>query len=53
MVRKLANKPANLLIDRLEAEDAEIDQYLTNNATKTDYIKMVIETEIIERESTK
>jgi LacI family transcriptional regulator len=51
--QKIGEQAANLLIDRLEAEDAEIDQYLTNNATKSDYIKMVIETEIIERESTK
>lgn len=51
--QKIGEQAANLLIDRLEAEDAEIDQYLTNNVTKTDYIKMVIETEIIERESTK
>jgi LacI family transcriptional regulator len=51
--QKIGEQAANLLIDRLEAEDAEIDQYLTNNTTKSDYIKMVIETEIIERESTK
>lgn len=51
--QKIGEQAANLLIDRLEADDAEIDQYLTNNAIKTDYIKMVIETEIIERESTK
>lgn len=51
--QKIGEQAANLLIDRLEADDAEIDQYLTNNAAKSDYIKMVIETEIIERESTK
>ncbi|WP_136480293.1 LacI family DNA-binding transcriptional regulator [Cognatitamlana onchidii] len=51
--QKMGEQSANLLIDRLEAEDAQMDQYLSSNTSKSDYIKMVIETEIIERESTK
>lgn len=51
--QKIGEQSANLLIDRLEAEDAETEQYFTNNTAKKDFIKMVIETEIIERESTK
>ena len=51
--QKIGEQSANLLIDRLEAEDAETEQYFTNNEKKRDFIKMVIETEIIERESTK
>ena len=51
--QKIGEQASNLLIDRLEAEDAEIDQYLSSNERKPSYIKMVIETEIIERESTK
>jgi LacI family transcriptional regulator len=51
--QKIGEQAANLLIDRLEADDGKIDQYLSNIERKSDYIKMVIETEIIERESTK
>ncbi len=51
--QKMGEQSANLLIDRLEAEDAESEQYFTNNDQKHDSIKVVIETEIIERESTK
>ncbi|TNJ45211.1 LacI family DNA-binding transcriptional regulator [Tamlana fucoidanivorans] len=51
--QRMGEQAANLLIDRLEAQEAEIDQYIINNDRKPDYIKMVIETEIIERESTK
>ncbi|GGZ80170.1 LacI family DNA-binding transcriptional regulator [Algibacter mikhailovii] len=51
--QKIGEQAANLLIDRLEAEDAEIDQYFSSSSRKPSYIKMVIETEIIERESTK
>ncbi len=51
--QKIGEQSANLLIDRLEAEDAEPEQYFTNNDQKRDFIKVVIETEIIERESTK
>lgn len=51
--QKIGEQASNLLIDRLEAEDGEIDQYFSNNDRKPSYIKMVIETEIIERESTK
>lgn len=51
--QKMGEQAANLLIDRLEAEDAEGQQYFTNNDEKRDFIKLVIETEIIERESTK
>jgi|TARA_B110000908_G_scaffold131830_1_gene155192 LacI family transcriptional regulator len=51
--QKMGEQAAHLLIDRLEAEDVEPEQYFTNNNTKKDFIKVVIETEIIERESTK
>lgn len=51
--QKMGEQAANLLIDRLEAEDVDTEQYFTNNNQKKDFIKMVIETEIIERESTK
>ncbi|TXG36649.1 LacI family DNA-binding transcriptional regulator [Seonamhaeicola maritimus] len=51
--QKIGEQSANLLIDRLEAEDAEQDSYIVNTDRKKDFIKMVIETEIIERESTK
>ncbi len=51
--QKMGEQAANLLIDRLEAIDTESEQYFTNNERKSDFIKMVIETEIIERESTK
>lgn len=51
--QKMGEQSANLLIDRLEAEDAENEQYFTNNDAKKDFIKVVIETDIIERESTK
>lgn len=51
--QKIGEQAANLLIDRLDAEETDYDQYHTNNEQKSDYIKMVIETEIIERDSTK
>lgn len=51
--QKMGEQAANLLIDRLEADNTEYDQYIVNNDVKSDYIKVVIETEIIERESTK
>lgn len=51
--QKMGEQAANLLIERLEAEDAEAEQYFTNNDQKRDFIKVVIETSIIERESTK
>jgi LacI family transcriptional regulator len=51
--QKIGEQTANLLIDRLEAEDTEYDEYIVNNDRKSDFIKVVIETEIIERESTK
>ncbi|GAL66933.1 LacI family DNA-binding transcriptional regulator [Jejuia pallidilutea] len=51
--QKMGEQAANLLIERLEAEDAETEIYFTNNDRKRDFIKVVIETEIIERESTK
>lgn len=51
--QKIGEQSANLLIDRLEADDLEHYSYITNNDRKKDFIKMVIETEIIERESTK
>ncbi|OYX27175.1 MAG: LacI family transcriptional regulator [Flavobacteriales bacterium 32-35-8] len=51
--QKMGEQSANLLIDRLEAEDSDNEQYFTNNPKDHDFIKVVIETEIIERESTK
>ena len=51
--QKMGEQAANLLIDRLDAEDAESEQYFTKKDKKSDFIKVVIETEIIERESTK
>jgi LacI family transcriptional regulator len=51
--QKIGEQAANLLIERLEAEDNETEQYFTSNEQKRDFIKVVIETEIIERESTK
>ncbi|PKQ45068.1 LacI family transcriptional regulator [Confluentibacter flavum] len=51
--QKMGEQSANLLIDRLEAEDNDNEQYFTNNPKDHDFIKVVIETEIIERESTK
>ncbi len=51
--QKIGEQAANLLIDRLGSEDAENDEYIVNNDRKSDFIKVVIETEIIERESTK
>ncbi|WP_370479959.1 LacI family DNA-binding transcriptional regulator [Tamlana flava] len=51
--QKMGEQAANLLIDRLDAEDAEGEQYFTNKDKKSDFITVVIETEIIERESTK
>ncbi|MBJ6368274.1 LacI family DNA-binding transcriptional regulator [Snuella sedimenti] len=51
--QKMGEQAANLLIDRLEAIDSESDQYIVNDNPKHDFIKIVIETELIERESTK
>lgn len=51
--QKIGEQSANLLIDRLGALEVESDQYFTNDEQKSDFIKVVIETEIIERESTK
>ncbi len=51
--QKIGEQAANLLIDRLGSEDTEYDEYIIDNDRKTDFIKVVIETEIIERESTK
>ena len=51
--QKIGEQAANLLIDRLEAIEAESTQYLGSADSKSDFIKVVIETEIIERESTK
>lgn len=51
--QKMGEQAANLLIDRLESDNTEYEQYIVNKASKSDYIKLVIETEIIERESTK
>ena len=51
--QKMGEQAANLLIDRLEAMDTEEEDSFANNDRKSDFIKVVIETEIIERESTK
>ncbi|GAA3584808.1 LacI family DNA-binding transcriptional regulator [Snuella lapsa] len=51
--QKMGEQAANLLIDRLEALDAESSQFMGNTESKSDFIKVVIETELIERESTK
>ncbi|WP_418604252.1 LacI family DNA-binding transcriptional regulator [Hwangdonia sp.] len=51
--QKIGEQAANLLIDRLEASDTESPQYFKNGDKKSDFIKVVIETDIIERESTK
>ncbi|WOD42858.1 LacI family DNA-binding transcriptional regulator [Hwangdonia lutea] len=51
--QKIGEQAANLLIDRLEASDTESPQYFKNGVRKSDFIKVVIETDIIERESTK
>ncbi|WP_242157169.1 LacI family DNA-binding transcriptional regulator [Aestuariivivens sediminis] len=51
--QKMGEQAANLLIDRLEAMDAESSQYMGDGGGKSDFIKVVIETEIIKRESTK
>ncbi|WP_242094393.1 LacI family DNA-binding transcriptional regulator [Aestuariivivens sediminicola] len=51
--QKIGEQAANLLIDRLEAIETESTQYLGSADSKSDFIKVVIETEIIERESTK
>lgn len=51
--QKIGEQAANLLIDRLETDSPKYDTYIINSSPKNDFIKMVIETEIIERESTK
>ncbi|GAL62222.1 MULTISPECIES: LacI family DNA-binding transcriptional regulator [Algibacter] len=51
--QRIGEQAANLLIDRLESEDVEPDSFIVNSNPKSDFIKLVIETEIIERESTK
>ncbi len=51
--QKIGEQAANLLIDRLGAEEAEEAEYTMSNERRSDFIKVVIETEIIERESTK
>lgn len=51
--QKIGEQAANLLIDRLGAEEAQEAEYAMSNERKSDFIKVVIETEIIERESTK
>ena len=51
--KRIGSQAANLLIDRLQNEDASHNQYLVSSKPKSDYIKLVIETEIIERDSTK
>ena len=51
--QKIGEQSANLLIDRLESEDFDYDPFSSTKTSKSDFIKLVIETEIIERESTK
>ncbi len=51
--QKIGEQSANLLIDRLEASNTAYDKFSSDDELETDYIKVVIETKIIERESTK
>jgi LacI family transcriptional regulator len=49
----MGEQAANLLIDRLELDDEEDDVYVDENEIDMDFKTVVIETELIERESTK
>ena len=51
--QKMGEQAANLLIDRLELDDDEDDVYVEENEIDMDFKTIVIETELIERESTK
>ncbi|MBD0825345.1 LacI family DNA-binding transcriptional regulator [Aestuariibaculum marinum] len=51
--QKIGEKAADLLIDRLEMDDDESDANINENTREEAFETYVIETEIIERESTK
>jgi LacI family transcriptional regulator len=51
--QKIGEKAAHLLIDRLELEDDENDEYIEENERDENFKTVVIETELIERDSTK
>jgi LacI family transcriptional regulator len=51
--QKIGEQAADLLIDRLELESEENVDYIEENEREEDFKTVVIETEIIERESTK
>jgi LacI family transcriptional regulator len=51
--QKMGEKAADLLIDRLELEDLESDEYVEENEIDEHFKTVVIETELIERDSTK
>ncbi|MGK0253539.1 MAG: LacI family transcriptional regulator [Mariniflexile sp.] len=51
--QKIGEKAADLLIDRLELEDEVDDEYIEENEREEHFKTIVIETELIERESTK
>jgi len=51
--QKMGEEAANLLIDRLELDDEEDEVYVEENEIDMDFKIIVIETELIERESTK
>ena len=51
--QKMGEKAADLLIDRLELEDIESDEYVEENEVDEHFKTVVIETELIERDSTK
>lgn len=51
--QKMGEEAANLLINRLELEDEESDEYIEENERDEHFKTVVIETELIERDSTK
>jgi LacI family transcriptional regulator len=51
--QKMGEKAADLLIDRLELEDEESGEYIEEDERDEQFKTVVIETELIERDSTK
>ncbi|WP_445735796.1 LacI family DNA-binding transcriptional regulator [Mariniflexile sp.] len=51
--QKMGEKAADLLIDRLELEDEENGEYIEENEREEHFKTVIIETELIERDSTK
>lgn len=51
--QKIGEQAANLLIDRLELDDEDDETYVEDHEIDMDFKTVVIETEIIERDSTK